>query len=289
MTDETPISEFLETVANRLAGVSESPRLDAEILLGRAIDMPRSYLFAHPEDVPDEAAIARFQGTVQRRINGEPMAYIMGVREFWSMELMVTPATLVPRPETEILVDRALGQIPRKAEYRVLDLGTGSGAIALAIARERPLCQVVAIDISVDALAVAAQNARHLDLDNIEFRHGDWTDPVRSETFELVVSNPPYVADEDPALNALRHEPASALAAGADGLDAIRTLAERCLDVMSAGATLMIEHGADQEAEVRGILAAHEWVEIECHKDYAGLPRVTAARSPTAHASHDET
>ncbi len=289
MTDETPISEFLETVANRLAGVSESPRLDAEILLGRAIDMPRSYLFAHPEDVPDEAAIARFQGTVQRRINGEPMAYIMGVREFWSMELMVTPATLVPRPETEILVDRALGQIPRKAEYRVLDLGTGSGAIALAIARERPLCQVVAIDISVDALAVAAQNARHLDLDTIEFRHGDWTDPVRSETFELVVSNPPYVADEDPALNALRHEPASALAAGADGLDAIRTLAERCLDVMSAGATLMIEHGADQEAEVRGILAAHEWVEIECHKDYAGLPRVTAARSPTAHASHDET
>ena len=289
MTEETPIGELLEAVAAKLAGVSESPRLDAEILLGRAIDMPRSYLFAHPEDVPDEAAIARFHGTVQRRMNGEPMAYIVGVREFWSMELMVTPATLVPRPETEILVDRALGQIPRKAEYRVLDLGTGSGAIALAIARERPLCDVVAVDLSVDALAVAAQNARQLDLGNVEFRHGDWTDPVRSETFDLVVSNPPYVADEDPALSELRHEPASALAAGADGLDAIRTLAERCIDVVSPGAPLMIEHGADQQAEVRGILAAHEWVEIECHRDYAGLPRVTAARSPAAHALHDET
>ena len=289
MAEETPISELLEAVTTRLAGVSESPRLDAEILLGRAIDMPRSYLFAHPEDVPDEAAVARFEGTVERRMNGEPMAYIMGIREFWSMELMVTPATLVPRPETEILVDRALGQIPRKAEYRVLDLGTGSGAIALAIARERPMCHVVAVDVSEDALAVAAQNARHLDLGNIEFRHGDWTDPVRSETFELVVSNPPYVADKDPALDTLRHEPASALAAGADGLDAIRTLAERCLDVVAPGAPLMIEHGADQESEVRGILAAHEWVEIECHNDYAGLPRVTAARGPTAHALHDET
>ena len=289
MAEETPISELLEAVTTRLAGVSESPRLDAEILLGRAIDMPRSYLFAHPEDVPDEAAVARFEGTVERRMNGEPMAYIMGIREFWSMELMVTPATLVPRPETEILVDRALGQIPRKAEYRVLDLGTGSGAIALAIARERPMCHVVAVDVSEDALAVAAQNARHLDLGNIEFRQGDWTDPVRSETFELVVSNPPYVADKDPALDTLRHEPASALAAGADGLDAIRTLAERCLDVVAPGAPLMIEHGADQESEVRGILAAHEWVEIECHKDYAGLPRVTAARGPTAHALHAET
>ncbi len=289
MADETPISELLEAVTARLAGVSESPRLDAEILLGRAIDMPRSYLFAHPEDVPDDAAIERFEGTVSRRMAGEPMAYIMGIREFWSMELMVTPATLVPRPETEILVDRALGHIPRRAEYRVLDLGTGSGAIALAIARERPICNVVAVDLSQDALAVAVQNARHLDLGNVEFRHGDWTDPVRSETFDLVVSNPPYVADEDPALGALRHEPASALAAGADGLDAIRVLAERCLDVTASGAPLLLEHGADQEALVRGILAAHEWVDIECHKDYAGLPRVTAARSPTAHASHDET
>ena len=289
MAEDIPISELLEDVAARLAGVSESPRLDAEILLCRAIDMPRSYLFAHPEDVPDEAAVARFESTVERRMAGEPMAYIMGVREFWSMELMVTPATLVPRPETEILVDRALGLIPRKAEYRVLDLGTGSGAIALAIARERPLCTVIAVDVSEDALSVAVQNARHLDLANIEFRLGDWTDPVRSETFELIVSNPPYVASEDPALDVLRHEPKDALASGADGLDAIRALADRCRDIISPGSPLLIEHGADQQDEVRGLLAAHEWVEIECHKDYAGLPRVTAARSPTAHALHDET
>ncbi len=289
MAEEIRISELLEAVTTRLAEVSESPRLDAEILLGRAIDMPRSYLFAHPEDVPDEAAVERFERTVARRLAGEPMAYIMGMREFWSMELMVSPATLVPRPETEILVDRALGVIPRRAVYRVLDLGTGSGAIALAIARERPLCRVVAIDVSADALAVAAQNARQLELGNIEFHQGDWTDPVRTETFDVIVSNPPYVRQADPALDSLRHEPTGALAAGPDGLDEIRRLAKLCRDVIAPGAPLLVEHGADQEDDVRGILSAHDWVEIECHKDYAGLPRVTVARSPKAHAPQDET
>lgn len=289
MVEETPISDLLDDAATRLAEISESSRLDAEILLGRAIDMPRSYLFAHPEDVPDDAAVARFEETVSRRLTGVPMAYIMGTREFWSMELMVTPATLVPRPETEILVDRALGQIPRQAEYRILDLGTGSGAIALALAKERPLSQVVAVDVSADALAVAEQNARHLDLCNVEFRHGDWTGPVCGETFDLIVSNPPYVANDDPAMAALRHEPEGALTAGADGLDAIRILADRCRDVIAPGAALFVEHGSDQEAEVRSLLAANDWAEIECHPDYAGLPRVTAARSPAAHALHDET
>ena len=134
---------------------------------------------------------------MERRLHGEPLAYIHGVREFWSMELMVTPATLVPRPETELLVDLALREIPRRADSRVLDLGTGSGAIALAIARERPLCRVTATDVSADALAVARQNARQLELPDIEFLEGDWTAPVADRTFDVIVSNPPYIPEDD--------------------------------------------------------------------------------------------
>jgi release factor glutamine methyltransferase len=155
MTDPIRIDKALADATRRLNDVSDSPRLDAELLLARAIDTTRSYLFAHPEDTLDALAAERFDESLARRVDGEPMAYITGTREFWSLELMVTPATLVPRPETEILVDLALREIPRRAEWRVLDLGTGSGAIAFAIASERPLCTVTATDISADALAVA--------------------------------------------------------------------------------------------------------------------------------------
>ncbi|MDX1508939.1 MAG: peptide chain release factor N(5)-glutamine methyltransferase, partial [Woeseiaceae bacterium] len=256
----------------------ESPRLDAEILLGRAIDMPRSYFFAHPEDVPDEAALERLEHAVARRLAGEPMAYITGSKEFWSMELLVTPATLVPRPETEILVDRALAHIPRKAEWRVLDLGTGSGAIALAIARERPLCEVVATDISAEALRVAEANARELGIPNITFAEGDWTEAVAGRTFDVIVSNPPYVESADPALAALAAEPRAALAAGEDGLDAIRVLARDCRPLLADDGLFALEHGSGQPDAVAALLKQCGWQAIECHKDYAGLPRVTTAR-----------
>jgi release factor glutamine methyltransferase len=255
----------------RLSHVSESPRLDAEILLCRTIDMPRSYLFAHPEDELDEVTRDRFEEILRRREDGAPMAYIIGVKEFWSREFAVSPATLVPRPETEILVNLALCEIPREAAWRVLDLGTGSGAIAVSIACERPLSEITAVDVSEKALLVAQENARALAPGNIECLHGDWTEPVRRRTFDLIVSNPPYVRAQDKSLAALQHEPQSALVAGDDGLDAIRVLARDCRDIVVERGLLLIEHGYDQREAVAALLDVHGW-------DLAGLPRVTAAR-----------
>ena len=166
-TEPISIDAALADTASRLAEVSDSARLDADILVARSINVPRSYLFAHPEDTLDDIALQRLMATIERRLNGEPMAYITGSKEFWSLELLVTSATLVPRPETELLVDLALREIPRDAEWPILDLGTGSGAIAVAIARERPACNITAVDASPDALAVAQQNVRQLDLPNV--------------------------------------------------------------------------------------------------------------------------
>ena len=278
MADPLQISDILEDARRRLEAESDSARLDAELLLARAIDMPRSYLFAHPEEPLDELAVGRFREALDRRLAGEPMAYITGRREFWSLELMVTPATLVPRPETELLVDLALREIPRRAEWEILDLGTGSGAVAIAIAKERPLSRVTATDVSTEALDVARQNARQLEIPNVEFLAGDWVEPVRARTFNVVLSNPPYVRADDSALEALHCEPRNALAAGDDGLDAIRILARDCGALLEPGGMLLIEHGADQRDSVAALLRAHGWTDIACHTDYAGLPRVTAAR-----------
>jgi len=268
----------LADATDRLSNTSESPRLDAEILLCRTIDMPRSYLFAHPEDELDELAQERFASLLDRRVGGEPMAYIMGMKEFWSHELFVSPATLVPRPETELLVDLALREIPRKAEWEILDLGTGSGAIAIAIAGDRQMCQVTAVDISEDALAVARENVRALSLGNVELVHGNWTEPVQGQAFNVIVSNPPYVRKDDEALLKLQHEPQSALAAGEDGLDAIRVLAAKSAALLEDEGLLLIEHGADQASDVAALLEGHGWADICCHNDLAGLPRVTVAR-----------
>jgi len=264
--------------STRLTDSSDSPRLDAEILLCQTIDMPRSYLFAHPEDELDDLTKDRFETLLQRRIDGEPMSYITGTREFWSHELLVSPATLVPRPETELLVELALREIPRKAEWQILDLGTGSGAIALSIAAERLLCTVTATDISPDALAIAAENVRQADLANVICVVGDWVEPVAGQQFDIIVSNPPYVREDDEALQNLRHEPLSALASGADGLDDIRVLATNCGAILATDGWLILEHGADQQTEVAEILEAASWVDIACHNDLAGKPRVTVAR-----------
>jgi release factor glutamine methyltransferase len=269
----------LADATDRLQPISESPRLDAEVLLCRTIDMPRSYLFAHPEDELDELTQERFEDVLERRIGGEPMAYIMGMKEFWSHEFFVSPATLVPRPETELLVELALREIPRKAEWEILDLGTGSGAIAISIAGERPLCKVTAVDVSEDALAVARENVRALSQGNVTLAHGSWTEPVQGHKFDIIVANPPYVRSDDEALRDLQHEPQSALAAGDDGLDAIRALAADCPTILLNNGMLLIEHGADQAPDVAALLENHGWAEICCHNDLAGLPRVTAARS----------
>jgi release factor glutamine methyltransferase len=268
----------IATATERLAHSSDSARLDAEILLCRTIDMPRSYLFAHPDDELDDLSQGRFETLLTRREAGEPMAYIMGTREFWTHELHVSPATLVPRPETELLVDLALREIPRKAEWRVLDLGTGSGAIAIAIAGERPLCELTATDVSAEALKVAMENARAANLPNIEFIEGRWTAPLHEQEFDVIISNPPYVREDDEALADLRHEPLSALASGPDGLNDIRELAASCGDILAADGWLMLEHGYDQQQAVADIMASEGWTGIACHNDLAGLPRVTVAR-----------
>jgi len=278
-----PLNEFLKIGTaladgtERLRRGSESPRLDAELLLARALDVPRSYLFAHPEDALDPAAVDRFFSSVDRRSNGLPIAYITGEKEFWSMTLTVSPDTLVPRPETEVLVDQALQRIPGRESFTVLDLGTGSGAIALAIARERPNCDITATDISEAALAVARENANRHALPNIEFLCGDWTAPVAGRNFDLIASNPPYVPGADPDLEHLGYEPRMALASGEDGLDAIRRIAAEAKSVIKQGGALLIEHGDSQHEEITRILSAAGWGEISHVNDLAGKPRVTIA------------
>lgn len=261
-----------------LREASESPRLDAELLLARALDVPRSYLYAHAEEEMDPAAASRYASSIERRADGVPLAYITGEKEFWSMALMVSPATLVPRPETELLVSQALAKIAQDSSMRVVDLGTGCGAIALAIAKERPGCDVVATDISEEALAVARLNARQHAVPNVEFLQGSWTQPVRDQSFDIVVSNPPYVADDDSHLRRLRHEPRAALASGKDGLDAIRIIVSESVAILKPGGTLLIEHGATQHAAIHELLDMNGWTGIVLAKDLSGLPRVTMAQ-----------
>jgi len=277
LNDFLSIGSALSGATEALSKISDSPRLDAELLLARAIDIPRSYLFAHAEEELDRAGVERFQNTLKLRVDGLPMAYITGEKEFWSMTLMVSPATLVPRPETEILVNLVLQEIPRATKCRVLDLGTGCGAIALAIAKERPECDVVATDVSEDALAIARQNARQLSIPNIEFLHGDWIEPVKSDSFDLIATNPPYVPDEHPDLEKLHNEPRKALVSGNDGLDAIRLIATNVAGIIKADGKLFIEHGDTQRDAVEEILGKAGWSGIALHKDLAGLPRVTVA------------
>jgi len=271
------IDAAIENAREKLEPVSDSPRLDVEVLLARALDLPRSYLLAHPEEVLDEASLERFLDAVERRQQGVPLSYITGEKEFWSLSLEVAPGVLVPRPETELLVELALREIPRDDEYFVLDLGTGSGAIAIALASERPACRIVASDTSAAALAIARHNAAKHCLANIEFVQGDWAAPVADERFDLIVSNPPYVRADDPALADLRFEPQEALVSGDDGLDAIRTLARDCRRLLKPSGLLLFEHGVEQQAEVGAILNREGWSGIESFRDLSGRPRATRA------------
>ncbi len=277
------IEDALADAAKQLAGVSESPRLDAESLLAWILDAPRSYLIAHREDELASESTMRFSDAIARRHQGEPVAYITGTKEFWSLALKVSHDTLVPRPETELLVELALTLIPKDGACGVLELGTGSGAIAIAIASEREQCELVATDSNENALVIAGENVERHSLCNIRLVHGDWTGPVAGQSFDIVVSNPPYIRDDDPALEDLKDEPKSALAAGPDGLDAIRTIARDARTVTARNGTLLLEHGADQQDAVAAVLRDNGWTDIKCFKDLAGQPRVTTARMDTPH------
>lgn len=261
--------------ATAAAHSNATPALDAEVLLAHVLSVGRAQLRSHPEEPAHERA-GGYRALIARRAAGEPLAYLTGKREFWSLPVSVSRAVLVPRPETELLVERALA-LRSAPEGRVVDLGTGSGAIALALARERPHWQVTATDISSEALAVARTNAVRLELSGIDFRHGSWFAPLAGARFDLIVSNPPYVAADDPALEdpALAHEPRLALTPGADALCCLREIARDAPRHLEPGGWLLLEHGATQAAAVRDELVLAGCRYVRSHRDLAGHERIT--------------
>lgn len=261
----TTVSHYLR------AARSDDERRDRELLLAHVLGRERAYLYAHPD-----ASVCgdRIEPLLARRADGEPVAYLIGKREFWSLELAVTPAVLVPRPETELVVELALERLAD--DGRVLDLGSGSGAIAIAIAKEKPRCRVTASDVSLAALEVARGNARRFGID-IHFVESDWFGAI-DETFDLIVANPPYVAATDSHLAALRHEPQNALVAGNDGLDALRRVIAGAPAHLDASGWLIVEHGNSQGGSVRDLFRAAEFRDIATYRDLAGHDRATVGR-----------
>lgn len=255
-------------------------RHEAEILLGHALGRDRAWLFTHAHDVPDAVDGLKFRQLMQARQRGEPVAYLTGRKGFWTFDLVVTPDVLIPRPETELLVELALERIPIGGEFRIADLGTGSGAIALAIASERTLTSVLATDASAAALTVARENAARLDVHNVEFAQGSWCAALGSTSFDMIVSNPPYIEADDDHLGQgdLRFEPLSALASGSDGLKAIREIAGAVPGHLRKSGWLLLEHGFDQAERVRAILHRHGFSDIQTWRDMANNDRVSGGQ-----------
>jgi release factor glutamine methyltransferase len=274
MTTVATIAEAVQNAALTLQPHSDSPRLDAELLLATLLGLPRSALIARGNEAVAPNHENAYAALIAQRAGGIPIAYLTGSREFWSLPLKVSPAVLVPRPETEILVEHALALLPRDEVCSVLDLGTGSGAIALSLAHERPHWTITGVDISEAALAVAAQNARSLKL-HVAWRLGHWFDPVAAERFHLIVANPPYIAAQDPALTALRAEPAAALIAGPTGLEALSAIIAQAPAHLHARGWLALEHGITQGQDVAQLLRAHSFDSIRTYSDLSGRPRVT--------------
>jgi release factor glutamine methyltransferase len=271
------VDQCLSIASAKLTRRSDSARLDAELLLGGVLRCDRSYLYAHPEAHLSGEHIAQFERLLKRRCQGEPVAYLLGHKEFWSLRLQVTQDVLVPRPETELLVKLALASVAEKRTAKVVDLGTGCGAIGLAIAYERPQWRVTATDISGKALRVAVRNRDALKLRNITFAQGSWFSPLRPQGFDLVAVNPPYVSIHDPHLNQpeLRHEPEMALISPAHGLADIKHIIINACRHLTPGGRLLLEHGNDQGKTVRALLKHHGFIAIETHKDLADHERVS--------------
>ena len=310
------IAELLRHGMSRLGQCSDTPRLDAELLLAHALGTGRARLLSHGEEIPEADEANAFLALLARRVAGEPLAYILGTRDFWSLTLEVSPAVLVPRPETELAVELALAagdaialargdrlavasgdalalaasdtgvqpaaHAPADRPPRVVDLGTGSGAIALAIASERPRWPVAATDRSAEALEIARRNAARLGVTNVEFLRGDWLAAVPNRTFDVIVSNPPYVAADDPALSdsALRFEPRGALTDEADGLQALLRIANSAPAYLAAQGMLILEHAPEQAAALRTALESRGYRHVRSHRDLAGRERATCAAAP---------
>lgn len=260
---------------------SESPRRDAEILLGFVTGKARTFILAFGETPLTDEQQEQLAGLLARRERGEPVAHLIGEREFWSLPLFVSPATLIPRPDTECLVEQALARLPA-APCRILDLGTGTGAIALALASERPDCQVTAVDLIPDAVALAQRNADHLGIRNIEIVQSRWFSALEGQTFSLIVSNPPYIDAQDPHLTQgdVRFEPLSALVAADNGLADLHTLIKNAPRYLLPQGWLLLEHGWQQGAAVREIFARYGWQQVETCRDYGDNERLTLGRRP---------
>ena len=281
------VDDHLNFAEGRLMGSSESPRLDAEVLLCKVLKLSRPGLRIRGGERVENVNRAAFRELLERRAGGEPVAYLTGMREFWSLELAVNADVLVPRPDTEMLVEKALELLPDAAlppgdrPPFVLDLGTGSGAIALAIASERPHARVVGVDISPAALAVAAHNAGRLGLTAIEWRAGHWFEPLAGERFDLIVANPPYIQGDDPVLNALAAEPRAALTPGPTGLEAFEQIIAGAARHLQGPGWLAFEHGSTQGDAVAALLTAQGFRDVRTHPDYSGKPRVTLGSLPS--------
>jgi release factor glutamine methyltransferase len=277
-------NDWLDWATSELAAHSDSARADAEVLLASALGCKRSQLRLRADDTLEAATMLRFVGWIERRKLGEPVAYITARCGFWSLELVVDTSVLIPRPDTETLVEWALQRLPVDVAVSVLDLGTGSGVIALSIAKERPLARVTATDVSTAALEVAAENAKLNGIDSVHFIQAEWFTALDEQEgivpFDLIVSNPPYIAEGDAHLAALRYEPRLALTSGADGLDAIRHIVAHAGAHLVSGGALLLEHGADQGAAVRQLLNSTGFAAVETRCDFGGNERVTMGVAP---------
>jgi len=296
MTSDQPsaapiLRELLASGAKRLVAASDrdpaagtfassDSRREAELLLGHAIARDRAWLYAHADDRMEAATVTQFQQLLARRIRGEPLAYLLGRREFWSLDLIVTPDVLIPRPETELLVELALHKVAPDSTLEIADLGTGSGAVAVALAHERPRARVIATDLSEPALAIARVNAGRAGLSNVSFELGDWCAALGSRRVDLIVANPPYIAEADPHLTQgdLRFEPRAALASGVRGLDAIASIIAAAPDHLRAGGWLLFEHGHDQGDVARLLLQQSGFMEIFTEPDLERRDRVSGGR-----------
>jgi release factor glutamine methyltransferase len=285
----TEVRSLIDEGTARLARVAAEPRREAEVLLGAALGRPRAWLLAHPEErILDCEATDRYEAFVTRRALGEPVAYLLGEKEFWSLPLAVGPGVLIPRPETERLVECALARLPAERSCDVLDLATGSGAVALALAAERPLARVLATDLSEAAVDTARGNAAKLGLaTRVEIRAGAWFEPAAGRRFEVIVSNPPYIAADDPRIEPTvrRYEPPQALFAGMDGLEALREIVGGAPRHLLPGAWLLVEHGDTQGAAVREMFEDAGLGQVRTYRDLAGRERCTEGRSPGGESS----
>ena len=272
------LANLINHASQQLADISDTAKLDAEVLLCHVLDKDRSYLISWPEKEISDSQLKQFQQLLEQRQQGHPVAHIIQQKEFWSLNFHVTNDTLIPRPDTELIVEQILNNYTEHPARSLLDLGTGSGAIAIAIASERPQWHIVATDQSINALQLAEKNARHHKITNIEFKAGNWFAAVSDQHFDIIVSNPPYIAESDPHLTQgdVRFEPSSALVSGSDGLRDIRLITQHAQHYLNANGMLIIEHGYDQKKALFDIFQQAGFKSIQQYLDLAGQPRCTS-------------